>query len=257
MTDATERAVGDAARPAENGTGGAERPAEAAASGAPRPPEAAGGGEARPGGGTEGAAGGAARAVDGTARRRLIADAAIATLARAGQRGLTHRAVDQAAGLPEGSCSYYFRTRQALLQATVERLVEADTADLTAHPAILGGSAEPEAVAGAAVEIIRYWTTETRERTLARFELMLEAGRRPELQAVLDAARVHYRALARGVLTSLGAADPAGQAQLFVACLDGLVFRHLTGADPLTASPEEQRRVLLDVLHGFRRDGDR
>ena len=55
-------------------------------------------------------------------RRAEIADTAITTLARDGMRGLTHRAVDRAAGLPEGSASYYFRTRQALLKATVERL---------------------------------------------------------------------------------------------------------------------------------------
>jgi hypothetical protein len=46
-------------------------------------------------------------------RRALIADTAISTLARDGMRGLTHRAVDRAAGLPEGSASYHFRTRQA------------------------------------------------------------------------------------------------------------------------------------------------
>ncbi|MEV5573408.1 TetR family transcriptional regulator C-terminal domain-containing protein [Spirillospora sp. NPDC052269] len=191
------------------------------------------------------------RVVDGVARRRLIADAAIATLAASGQRGLTHRAVDQAAGLPEGSCSYYFRTRQALLQVTVERLVEVDTADLVAHSEIFGDGADPAKVAEAAVEVIRYWTTAARERTMARFELMLEAGRRPELQVVLDAARDHYRELARRMLAGIGASDPDGQAQMFIACLDGLVFRHLTGADPLTAEPAEQQRVLLDVLNGF------
>ena len=55
-------------------------------------------------------------------RRTEIADAAITALATRGMRGLTHRAVDQTAGLPEGSSSYYYRTRQALLQAVVERL---------------------------------------------------------------------------------------------------------------------------------------
>ena len=35
-------------------------------------------------------------------QRALIADAVISTLARDGMRGLTHRAVDRAAGLPEG-----------------------------------------------------------------------------------------------------------------------------------------------------------
>jgi DNA-binding transcriptional regulator YbjK len=68
-------------------------------------------------------------------RRALIADAAISTLARDGMRGLTHRAVDRAAGLPEGSASYYFRTRQALLQATVERLAELTSTDLQPLPA--------------------------------------------------------------------------------------------------------------------------
>ncbi|WP_189544888.1 TetR/AcrR family transcriptional regulator, partial [Streptomyces gelaticus] len=61
---------------------------------------------------------------ESSTRRKQLADAAIGTLAAEGMRGLTHRAVDQRAGLAEGSCSYYFRTRQALLQAAVERLAE-------------------------------------------------------------------------------------------------------------------------------------
>ncbi len=67
-------------------------------------------------------------------RQTDIADAAIATLAHGGMRGLTHRAVDRAAGLPEGSACYYFRTRRALLQATVERLAELDIAEVPALP---------------------------------------------------------------------------------------------------------------------------
>ena len=67
-------------------------------------------------------------------RRSDLADAAIETLAAAGMRGLTHRAVDRRALLPEGSTSYYFRTRQALLQAVVERLAELTTAEIPALP---------------------------------------------------------------------------------------------------------------------------
>jgi DNA-binding transcriptional regulator YbjK len=191
---------------------------------------------------------------DTMTRRGQIADAAIATLAREGMRGLTHRAVDQTAGLPEGSCSYYFRTRQALLQATVERLVEVDTADLADRPAILGRSAEPAEIAEAAAEIIRYWTTSASERMRARYELMLEAGRRPELRAVLDKARDHYHRLAETTLAAAGA-DPS-RAQVFIACLDGLVFRHLTGADPLTGPPEQLSKALLALLHGFAERND-
>ena len=76
-------------------------------------------------------------------RRALIADAAISTLARDGMRGLTHRAVDRAAGLPEGSASYYFRTRQALLQATVERLAELTSTDMLSSAAVLDSTTTP------------------------------------------------------------------------------------------------------------------
>ncbi|HEY1174567.1 MAG TPA: TetR family transcriptional regulator, partial [Phytomonospora sp.] len=54
-------------------------------------------------------------------RRGLVADAAIALLADKGTRGLTHRAVDEQAGLPQGSTSYYFRSREALLKGALDR----------------------------------------------------------------------------------------------------------------------------------------
>ncbi|MET9923041.1 TetR family transcriptional regulator, partial [Streptomyces sp. NPDC006435] len=60
----------------------------------------------------------------GTSRAALIADAALALLAERGMRGLTHRAVDERAGLPQGSTSNYARTRQSLLEAAVRRLAE-------------------------------------------------------------------------------------------------------------------------------------
>ena len=55
-------------------------------------------------------------------RRDLITDTAIRIVAEQGMRGLTHRAVDREAGLPEGSTSAYFRTRKALIEGLVERL---------------------------------------------------------------------------------------------------------------------------------------
>src|SRR5512133_616737 len=84
-------------------------------------------------------------------RRAEIADAAISTLARDGMRGLTHRAVDRTAGLPEGSASYYFRTRQALLQATVERLAELTSADILASAALMDSPVAESTVVDSAV----------------------------------------------------------------------------------------------------------
>src|SRR5215468_6402803 len=110
-------------------------------------------------------------------RRADIADAAIRTLARDGMRGLTHRAVDRAAGLPEGSASYYFRTRQALLQAAVERLAELDSVDMRGRASLPGPAGRDlDGFAVAAAGIVERWLTAGRERLLARYELALEAN---------------------------------------------------------------------------------
>ena len=107
-------------------------------------------------------------------RRTEIADAAITALATRGMRGLTHRAVDQTAGLPEGSSSYYYRTRQALLQAVVERLAELTADEL---PAL--SSADLGEFTVRSSKLIQEWLTSGRVRQLARYELTLEATRRP------------------------------------------------------------------------------
>jgi AcrR family transcriptional regulator len=66
------------------------------------------------------------------ARPQVLADAAVRVIAQDGMRGLTHRAVDREAGLPQGSTSYYASTRVALLELIARRLAERSLADLQA-----------------------------------------------------------------------------------------------------------------------------
>ena len=56
-------------------------------------------------------------------RQEALLDAAIRVLGSGGPRQLTHRAVDAEAGVPVGSTSNYFRTREALVDAVVARFV--------------------------------------------------------------------------------------------------------------------------------------
>ncbi|MBB6348142.1 AcrR family transcriptional regulator [Nonomuraea muscovyensis] len=113
-------------------------------------------------------------------RRGRLRDAAIEVLAEQGGRGLTHRAVDAAAGVPPGTSKNYFPTRQSLLQAIAERCVElyrdlprpviTDRATLVAMMgALLAEAAGPG-----------------RQRLLAYLELHAEAARAPWLAAILD-----------------------------------------------------------------------
>ncbi|MDX3692098.1 TetR family transcriptional regulator [Streptomyces europaeiscabiei] len=163
-------------------------------------------------------------------RRDLIADAAISTVATAGLRGLTHRAVDAAAGLPAGSTSYYFRTRSALISACYLRLAELSVADADRWEADHGRPPDLDSAAGALAALLHHWLTAARERQLARFELSLEATRRPELRADLLTAGLAARSRATALLAALGAPRPAPAADLLVAWTDGLLYDWLAGA---------------------------
>ncbi|SDD71825.1 TetR/AcrR family transcriptional regulator [Actinokineospora iranica] len=185
-----------------------------------------------------------------TDRRDQITDAAITTLARDGLRGLTHRAVDRAAGLPEGSSSYYFRTRQALLAATVDRLATLDTADLTPITPIPDrvDAAQLAAIIAAMVDRA---ATVNRDRMVARYELSLEATRRPELRAALVAVGERYRELAAALLSAAGATAPERQGRALVAFLDGAIFDRIAGAGRVTLSGEQTRDSFDELLAGM------
>ncbi|MEV4880093.1 TetR/AcrR family transcriptional regulator [Streptomyces cyaneofuscatus] len=187
-------------------------------------------------------------------RRDLIADAAITTVATAGLRGLTHRAVDTAAGLPAGSTSYYFRTRSALISACYLRLAELTVADVDRWEAEHGGP-DPDSVAEALAALLHHWLTVGRNRQLARFELSLEATRRPELRADLETAGLAARSRATTLLAALGAPHPAQAADLLVAWTDGLLYDRLAGASAASRPAPDVteltpviRRMLAAVL---------
>ncbi|MFD4925393.1 TetR/AcrR family transcriptional regulator [Streptomyces goshikiensis] len=162
-------------------------------------------------------------------RRTLIADTAIDLVAAAGLRGLTHRAVDAAAGLPSGSTSYYFRTRTALIGACYQRLAELDLGDVDADgppPA----EVDRGAAAAALAALLYRWLTTGRARQLARFELSLEAARTPELAPELHRAGLGARARATAILAALGAERPEEAAELLVSWTEGILYDRLAGA---------------------------
>ena len=116
---------------------------------------------------------------DGEERRRELCDAAIQVLAEHGSRGLTHQNVDRTAGLPEGSTSYYYRTRAALLQGVGMRVAEIDRANLRSVTETPVESASPFA------RLAQLTMLESEGFGLmlnrARHELLLNAMRDPEL----------------------------------------------------------------------------
>lgn len=176
-------------------------------------------------------------------RRRLIADAGLTVLAREGSRGLTHRAVDEAADVPTGTTSNYFRSRDALVAGLVDRIGErlAPSDDDLARR----GSAEPGVALFADYlrDIVRR-LSEERDVTLALFELRLESSRRPEVAAVLGAWQ---RAGFEGdVAFNAAAGLPGGRQEiaLFHYAIDGMLLDRLT--TPL--DPETSTDEIIDAL---------
>lgn len=136
-------------------------------------------------------------------KREDVLDAAIEVLGSRGSRGLTHRAVDEVAGVPSGSTSNYFRTRDSLLEGIVVRLVERDRADwdlLTTVPV-------PETLDGVVAGMtawIRHSLGADRTRTAARYALFLESAVNPDLQDPLLRARRDLVAWATGLVAGVG-----------------------------------------------------
>ena len=178
-------------------------------------------------------------------RVAVLADAAIALLAESGMRGLTHRAVDVRAEMPAGTTSAYLRTRQALVEAVVQRLADLDRADLAGHelptspPTAPGpplSSADLDRLAAGIAAVLDHWLTAGRDRTLARYACLLEAVHRPHLRTILEHGVV-LREQAEDLLARAGAPDPRRQGHQFVAYVDGLLFDRLVGAGALSAPP--------------------
>jgi DNA-binding transcriptional regulator YbjK len=181
-------------------------------------------------------------------RRRELADAGLAVLARDGARGLTHRAVDTEAGAPAGTTSNYFRSKQALFAGLFARIGERLAPDPQVHAGLAARPPSRELFADYLRDIVARLTAD-REVALALFELRLEAARRPELrEPVAEWLRGNF---AGDVEFNRAAGLPGGPAEiaLFHYALDGLLFDRLTTPiDPGTPTDEVVDRFVAGLL---------
>ena len=164
-------------------------------------------------------------------RRAHILDAAIGILADEGVGGLTHRQVDDRARVPAGTTSNYFRTRQALLEATAAR-----TADLHWQRVELLQSAigplTRDGVKALMTQMLSDPDDQARRYTLARFELFMEGTRRPELRPFLKQLQSAAVKSATLIFEAAGVTPTAHQMDELSRLLNGYVFSKLTLPGP-------------------------
>ncbi|CAM01497.1 TetR family transcriptional regulator [Saccharopolyspora erythraea NRRL 2338] len=118
-------------------------------------------------------------------RRELLAESAIEVLAREGGRGLTHRAIDREAGVPEGTTKNYHPTRSSLFIAVARHIAAEHTSALRELRERMPEGLNKNDIATLYATMLRRMVTDARSRFLALFELHLEGVRRPEVRSAL------------------------------------------------------------------------
>ncbi|SPM32723.1 hypothetical protein MRAB57_522 [Mycobacterium rhizamassiliense] len=192
-------------------------------------------------------------------RRRELCDAAIELLAADGARGLTHLRVDRRAGFADGTTSFYYQTRAALLRGAMDRVIELDVADFTAALDATGNGEVDSLLSTLATQAMRTAVEPERSRAQARFELMMIASRDRQLGKGFDGLMDRFVALGEAAVAQVqpaGTSDPElikEQAFAVVTFLGGFLFRLAYGLTDLD-SAKSLEKYLHSVIAGVAAD---
>lgn len=173
--------------------------------------------------------------------RTRALDAAVALLGEDGIRALTHARVDERAGLPRGSTSNWFRTRDALIAGVVAHIAESERAELENAPA--PEIHTPDDFVDALTLAVTLYTGPLAGRTRARYALFLEGAGDPELLAPLLAQRAIFVEWTTALLARIGAPDPAAAVRTVMAASDGLTLHRVTIDPDAEIRPVMERAV--------------
>lgn len=154
-------------------------------------------------------------------RRIQLLDAALSIVAEKGLKGLTHRAVDVTARVSEGTTSNYYRSRSALVEAVLDRVLQLD-AELLQHVGPAGPPQDADQLAGQLAAMVLALARQHSGLTRARLALSLD---HPE------AVTAGHHLLVGGLeqaLVGLGVADAAARARDVADYGDGILLHLLT-----------------------------
>jgi TetR/AcrR family transcriptional regulator, regulator of biofilm formation and stress response len=166
------------------------------------------------------------------ARRLLLLQTTVRLIADEGIDAVSHRAVAAAAGVPLGSTTYWFASRQDMLREALEYFAAQEAETLDQHlSGVLGRRLTKARLVDEFTAILVPQLGEQRWRTIAQYALVEEAARRPELEpACRRWTRAWEQALGE-VFESLNAREPELEARMFLAMLDGLLLSQLAAPD--------------------------
>src|SRR3954452_17704566 len=136
-------------------------------------------------------------------RRSLLIGSAVGLTAREGLAAVSHRTVAKAAGVPLGATTYYFASKTELLREALDVLADLEIRGLEMAAQRL---AEPDVDADVVADTLADLCGPQLGLgpKLARFEIYVEAARRPALRPVVARLTVALTRLAETALRSMG-----------------------------------------------------
>jgi TetR/AcrR family transcriptional regulator, regulator of biofilm formation and stress response len=176
-------------------------------------------------------------------RAREIVEAVLRVVAEEGGEAVTHRRVAAEAGVPLGSTTYWFDSRDALLREAFRWYVATTYAWLAALAAERLRPT-PAALVEFLVEIGRR-ELETPNALVVEYELLVRAARDPVLAAAFRAYEHTLVSRLAETLERMGASQPFDAAHTLVALVRGFELEFLHGSDP---DPEDFRRRIEPVV---------
>ena len=188
----------------------------------------------------------------GEQRRAALVEAARAVLEAEGFAAVSHRAVAARAGLPLAATTYYFASRDELVEHALRRVAEAHLAHARARvEALPPGPRDPEQVAATLVAIVTGQDEPADPAgLLTAYERYVEAGRQPRLRPLVRAWNAELIELAGEVLRRRGYPHRGELPRLLVALIDGLLITLLVEGDE--HAPAAVRASLARALTDLR-----
>lgn len=186
---------------------------------------------------------------DGDERRRELCDAGIRVLAEQGSRGLTHQQVDRAANVPDGTTSYYYRTRAALLRGVGERVAAIDRENLRS---VTDARRKTDSPFGRLAELIVMQSRgDGLLLNIARQELLLVGARDPALAETFEMFVSKIVSMTHEAVTAInpGPVDDVvrnAQGDAVITFIAGLFTRYASGDRSM--SDAKQIEALLEAV---------
>lgn len=168
----------------------------------------------------------------GESRRRQLLEATLELVGAEGVDAVHHRRVAELAGVPLGSTTYYFASREDMLVQALAHFAEQELETLRARLGeLVGPDGRPGGLLDGVAEFLLEQLGPARSRARAQYALFQEAARRPELEPVVRDWTAAWWELLERLFTALGHRDPQLDARIFLALLDGLLLGQLAAPD--------------------------